>query len=112
MKLSELKRLITLYSNGRIHAEDPDVVIHITLPYITAAGLPTVKVKSATMGFDWDAGKFILTPDEDLTSSDRDFADQMKKMQERAGAAEQENRHLKSEIRRLNKKYGINLDKN
>lgn len=103
MKLSELKRLVDLYHRDEYH-EDPEVVIAIKLPYSTVGGLPTVKVKTMWMGFDWDQGKFIITPEEDLTPSDRDFAKQMKEMQERAGWAAYENRNLKAEIRQLKKK--------
>lgn len=103
MKLSELKRLVDLHSRPD-YPEDPTVVIKIKLPYATVGGLPTVTVKNMHMGFDWDHGKFIIYPEEDLTPSDRDFAKQMKDMQERAGWADYENRNLKAEIRRLKKK--------
>jgi len=103
MKLSELKRLVDLHHRDG-HYEDPEVVIKINLPYSTVGGLPTVKVKTMWMGFDWDHGKFIITPEEDLTPSDRDFAKQMKEMQDRAGWADYENRNLKAEIKQLKKK--------
>lgn len=75
MKFSELKRLVDLYY--RDDYEDPEVVVQIKMPYTTVGGMPTVKIKSAQMGFDWDSGKFIFTPEEDLTPSDRDFAKQI-----------------------------------
>jgi len=103
MKFSELKRLVDLYHRDRNY-EDPEVVVKIKLPYSTVGGQPTVKIKNAQMGFDWDHGKFIFQTDEDLTPSDRDFAKQMREMQERAGWADYENRNLKAEIRRLKKK--------
>ncbi len=87
--------------------KDAEVVIQIKLPYSTVGGSPVVKVKQVQLGFDWDAGKFIITPEEDLTPSDRDFAKQMTEMHERAGWADHENRNLKAEIRRLKKKYGV-----
>ena len=100
MKFSELKKLIDLhYQSGR--NDDSEVVVKIKLPYTTVGGMPAVPIKSAQMGFDWDKGKFILLPEEDLTPSDRDFAKQMKEMQERAGWADYENRNLKAEIKRL-----------
>ena len=106
MKFSELKRVIDLhYRDG--HYEDPEVVIQIKLPYTTVGAHPSVPLKSVWPGFDWDAGKFILVPEEQLTPSDRDFADQMKKMQERAGMADYENRGLKAEIRRLKKQLKV-----
>lgn len=103
MKLSELKQFVDrqLEFNGR---EDPEVVIGIKMPYTTVGALPTVKVKTVQMGFDWDSGKFMLYPEEDLTPSDRDFAKKMTEMQTRAGNADYENRNLKAEIRRLQKK--------
>jgi hypothetical protein len=106
MKFSELKRLVELYHRDGYH-EDPEVVVKIKLPYSTVGALPAVKVKSVQMGFDWEQGKFIITPEEDLTPSDRDFAKQMAEMQDRAGWADYENRNLKAEINRLKKKYGV-----
>lgn len=103
MKFSELKRLVDLYHRDG-HHEDPEVVVQIKLPYSTVGGSPFVKIKNAQMGFDWDSGKFIFQPEEDLTPSDRDFAKQMKDMQERARWADYENRNLKAEIRRLQNK--------
>lgn len=102
MKFSELKRLVELYHRDG-HHEDPEVVVQIKLPYSTVGGSPTVKIKNAYMGFDWDSGKFIFHTEEPLTPSDRDFAAQMKEMQERAGWADYENRNLQAEIKRLKK---------
>lgn len=104
MKLSELKRYIDRQMEVMHGHEDPEVVVQITLPYSTVGGSPFVKVKNVQMGFDWDAGKFFLYTEESLTPSDRDFAKQMKEMQDQASWADYENRNLKAEIRRLNKK--------
>lgn len=104
MKFSELKKYIDRQSEIMRDYEDPEVVIQIKLPYSTVGGSPFAKVKSVQMGFDWDSGKFFIDPEEELTPSDRDFAKQMKDMQERAGWADYENRNLKAEIRRLKKK--------
>lgn len=102
MKFSELKQIVDLhYRDG--HYEDPEVVVKIKLPYNTVGAMPTVKIKSAYMGFDWDSGKFIFYPEEEVTPSDRDFAKQMRDMQERAGWADYENRSLKAEVKRLTK---------
>lgn len=102
MKLSELHRIVNLYYRPD-YPEDPEVMIRVKLPYVTVGALPMVNVKSMNMGFDWEAGRFIIWPEEDLTPSDRDFAKQMKEMQDRAGWADYENRNLKAEIRRLKK---------
>ena len=103
MKFSELKKLVDLYYRDDSR-DDPRVVIQIKLPYNTVGGTPVVDVKNLQMGFDWDSGKLIIVPEEDITPSDRDFAKQMKEMQDRAGWADYENRNLKAEIRRLKKK--------
>ena len=101
MKLSELKKLVERYDS--LEREDSEVVVQIKLPYSTVGGTPFVKVKTVYPGFDWDQGKFFIIPEEDVTPSDRDFAKQMKEMQDRAGWADYENRNLKSEIKRLKK---------
>jgi hypothetical protein len=101
MKLSELYEMI-----GRMATygdQDAEVVIQIKLPYATVGAQPRVPVKNVQMGFDWDQGKFFIVPEEDLTPSDRDFAKQMKEMQDRAGWAAYENRNLKAEIKQLKK---------
>jgi hypothetical protein len=103
MKFSELHRIVNLYHRDR-HYEDPEVMILIKLPYNTVGSRPMVPVKNISMGFDWEAGKFIITPEEDITPSDRGFAKQMHDMQERAYKSDYENRNLKAEIRGLKKK--------
>ena len=106
MKLSELHKLVT-YRYDPNHSQDQEVVIKVKLPYSTVGGQPTVPVKSIHAGFDWDAGKFIIYPEEELTPSDRDFAEKMRKMQDDLGWAMSENRGLKAEIKKLKKQLGI-----
>ena len=104
MKLSELHRLVNAHHREeRMVREDPEVAIEIKLPYSTVGARPTAKIKHIGMGFDWDAGKFIITPEENLTPADRDFAEQMKKMQDDLGWTKNENRALKAEIKKLKK---------
>ena len=104
MKLSELHRLVNAHHREeRMVREDPEVAIEIKLPYSTVGARPTAKIKHIGMGFDWDAGKFIITPEENLTPADRDFAEQMRKMQDDLGWTKNENRALKAEIKRLKK---------
>jgi hypothetical protein len=106
MKLSELHQIVNLYHRDD-HYEDPQVVILIKLPYNTVGSRPMVPVKNITMGFDWESGRFIIMPEEDLTPSDRDFAKKMKEMQDRAGWSDYENRNLKAEIRKLKKQLEL-----
>jgi hypothetical protein len=103
MKLSELHRVVNLYHREG-HYEDPEVMIMIKLPYTTVGSRPMVSVRSTNMGFDWEKGKFIITPDEDLTPADRDFAEKMRDMQEKCSHALLENRRLKAEIKKLKSK--------
>lgn len=103
MKLSKLKAIIDRSVEHMREGDDEVVMIAVKLPYTTVGSIPMVPVKYANRGFDWEQGKFILTPEENLTPSDRDFAKQMREMQERAAMADYENRNLKAEIRRLNK---------
>ena len=103
MKLSELKRIVDLYYRPD-HPEDPTVVIQIKLPYNTVGPMPTILVENVMMGIDWDSGKFILRPTEELTPSDRNFAKKMQEMQTKVGDLTYENRRLKAEIRMLKKK--------
>jgi hypothetical protein len=89
------------------YARDSDeVVIAIKLPYTTVGPIPMVAVKNAMNGFDWESGKFIIGPVEELTPADRDFATQMKDLQEKLGWAEYEKQGLKTEIKRLKKQLG------
>ena len=103
MKLSELHRVVNLYHREG-HYEDPEVMIMIKLPYTTVGSRPMVSVRSTNMGFDWEKGKFIITPEEDLTPADRDFAEKMRDMQEKCSHALLENRRLKAEIKKLKSK--------
>jgi hypothetical protein len=104
MKATDLYRILERYRGCSLD-RDPEVVIKISLPFSTVGSQPVVGVSQAFEGIDWDSGKFILVPSESVTPSDRNFAEQMRKMQERAGQAESENRSLKAEIRRLKIKY-------
>jgi len=101
MKVSELKRILEHVS------DENEVMIAIKLPYSTVGAIPMVAVKSGQNGFDWENGKFILRAEEELSPANRDFAQQMRDMQEKLGWAEYEKRNLQAEIKKLNKKYGV-----
>jgi site-specific recombinase len=102
MKVFELKAILE-------HTKDEnEVMIAIKLPYATVGAIPMVSVKSATNGFDWENGKFIFRPEEELTPADRDFAKQMKEMQDKLGWAQYENSNLKAEVKRLQAKLNAN----
>jgi hypothetical protein len=98
MKVSELKAILE-------HEDDNlDVMILINLPYATVGSRPMVGIESVYGGFDWEAGRLMIKPTEGLTPSDRDFAKQMKDMQDKLGWSDYENRNLKAEIKKLRAK--------
>jgi hypothetical protein len=101
MKADQLKQMLQRLD------DDTDIMIAIKLPFSTVGAIPMVPVKHAWKGFDWESGKFIITPEEELTPADRDFASQMKKMQDELGWAKYENRNLKAEIKKLRKQNGV-----
>ena len=101
MKVAELKHIL------QYAKDDHEVMVSIKLPYTTIGARPMVKVKNAASGFDWEHGKFILRPEEELTPADRDFAAQMKKMQDDLGWTQYENRNLKAENKKLKSKLGV-----
>ena len=98
MKVSELKVILE-------HEDDNlDVMILINLPYATVGSRPMVGIESIHGGFDWEAGRLMIKPTEGLTPTDRDFAKQMKDMQDKLGWSDYENRNLKAEIKKLRAK--------
>lgn len=97
MKAGELKQKLEHVK------DDVEIMVAIKLPFTTVGAIPMVPVKYAFNGFDWEAGKFIITPEENLTPADRDFESQMKQMQKDLGWASYENRNLKAEIKKLRK---------
>jgi hypothetical protein len=83
MKLSELKRIIDLtLENGK---QDPEVMVVIKMPYATVGSHPMVKVKSVSNGFDWEAGKFMIWPEENLQQFDVDFSEKFKDLERTMG---------------------------
>jgi len=101
MKVSELKQRLEQANN------DDNITIAIQLPFATVGAISTVDVQLAFSGFDWDRGKFILAPEENLTPSDRDFETKMKELQDKVGWLQYENRGLKTQIKELKKQLGV-----
>lgn len=75
--------------------------LQLKKPHITVGAISTVPVKYAFTGFDWESGKFIITPEENLMLSDIDMTKRMTELQEKYGWLQYENRILKSEIKKL-----------
>lgn len=82
---------------------DADVKIVIKKPYQTVGAIPMVYVKSVQMGFDWEAGSFMIYPEEQLMQHDVDFEQKFLEVQKKNGVLHYENMGLKSEVKRLHK---------
>lgn len=100
MKLSKLLEMIEGFNSKIL---DLDVVVQIEMPFITIGPIPTAPVIGCNVGFDWNAGKFIIVPETPLMEKDVDFAEKFKALQDKAGWLEYENRNLKSQIKKLRK---------
>jgi hypothetical protein len=85
MKLSELHHIVNHYWNEtKPTHRDQEVMIAIELPYATVGARPMVAVKSASAGFDWEQGKFILYPESNLTPPSDELEQRFKKMEKQA----------------------------
>jgi hypothetical protein len=101
MKFSELVKIVNLHKNH--NNTDYDIRIVVKMPFDTIGGTPSVPVKSAYFGFDWDSGKFLIYPEENLMEYDVDFGEKFRELQKKNGDLQYENRGLKSEVKRLKK---------
>lgn len=107
MKLNDLIEKLLCIKSENPNSLDLEVVVKITLPYTTTGPTPTVQLNSLQVGFDWDNGKLLLSPSENITFSNRDFTNEMTEIQKRAGRIDLENRRLKTEILMLQKRVGL-----
>lgn len=75
MNLLELKKLVELFeqqtTRQRMNLEDVQVVID-SHKVGMIGGTPTTNIKSINLGFDWDKGKLIISPENILREIDRD----------------------------------------
>jgi len=101
MKIADLKVAL------QYAKDDEEVMIGISLPYSTVGARPMVAVKNAASGFDWESGRFIMNPVEEITPADRDFEKQFKDMEKKAGWLEYENRALKAQNKKLRATFGV-----
>ena len=66
MNLLQLKSAIDTALKIEKNAENINVVITTKVPYAYCGQRPCTNVASAGMGFDFEAGQFRITPEEDL----------------------------------------------
>lgn len=72
MNLLQLKNAIDTALKVEKNAENINVVITTKVPYITCGQRPCTDVACVGMGFDWEAGQFRITPQEDLMAVKHD----------------------------------------
>lgn len=75
MNLLELKKLVELFEQqaARQHMNLEDIQVVIASHKIgMLGGTPSTSVKSINLGFDWDKGKLIISPENILREIDRD----------------------------------------
>jgi hypothetical protein len=101
MKLTELKRLVDLAVNNNRYADQTEVVIVTKLPYSTVGGTPRTAVKSASLGFDWDNGNFMIWPIEPMTLSTKELEEKFEFIEKKSGDLFLENSGLKAELKRI-----------
>lgn len=107
MNLLELKstidEIVRRQENRHQDLEQLRVCIPIkTTP--TIGGTPVVDVKSIQAGFDWDNGKLMIYPIEDLSKTDHDYLAKIKKQASEIGWSVYEFDNLKRENKLLKKR--------
>lgn len=104
MNLFEFKQYINNIASGldQYDLEHTRVCIPIKTPS-AIGGTPVVEIVRVCKGFDWDKGKLMLYPDEDLSKTDHDYLEKIKKEAADIGWSVYEMGSLKREIKRLKK---------
>lgn len=85
MNLFELKQMVdhAYESASRGHRDPTQVTAYIrTYKTGTAGHVPVTGVKSVYMGFDWEAGSCLITPETELREIDRDEVAELRKKYE------------------------------
>lgn len=100
MNIFELKEKIDRIILTSNNASRMRVVIPIKTPG-SVGGTPCVDIKSAITGFDWDDGKLMLYPVEDLSKTDHDYLAKIRKQADEIGWSVYEFNNLKRENKRL-----------
>lgn len=97
---NKIDTIVSRYSDYEL--EQIRVCIPIKTPS-AIGGTPVVDIKSIHTGFDWDKGKLMLYPVEDLSKTDHDYLAKIRKEAEELGWSVYEMGNLKREIKRLKK---------
>lgn len=88
----------------RLSMVDDELTVKVVLSCPGSIGAqPTIDVKSAYGGFDWDAGKLLLYPTEKIALFELTQEDRIKELQSKMGWIEYEKSDLKKQIKDLRK---------
>ena len=111
MNLSELKQCVdhAILQCERTHRNPETVTVRIPSYKTGVAGhIPCTEVKSAVMGFDWEASSFLIRPIEELREINRDEMKALRDKYEelswthyKVSKVKQENKNLKAELAKL-----------
>lgn len=96
MQVKDLKKFLTI---PRLD-EELELVLKVKQSN-TVGPIPFVKIKNFSIGFDWDIGKILICPEEDICKSSFETAETISNLQEKLGWLEYENYNLKLEIKKL-----------
>ena len=84
------------------HLDPAEIQVCIKIDNVKAVGgTAKVDIKRAFQGSDWDSGRIILVPEEDLTLTDHDYLTKMRKEVEDMGWTAYEVGNLKRENKKL-----------
>ncbi len=109
MNLEELKQIIDRTYQHLSYRNPSEIQVRIPVMILGSVGhIPCVEVKSANLGFDWEAGSFLIHAEKSLREIDRDEAASLRKNYEELGWSKyridnikRENTKLKKEIKAL-----------
>ncbi len=111
MKLNELKEAVdhAVENCLRGHQNPESVTVYIpTYKVGTAGHIPCTGIRSARMGFDWEANSFLIQPAETLREIDRNEIDTIRKKYDELGWShykvskiKKENEQLKQQVQQL-----------
>lgn len=111
MTLIELKQAVdyAVESCERRHLSPDKITVYIPSYKTGSAGhIPCTAVKSANMGFDWEASSFLIRPSEELREISRDEVKDLRAKYEelswthyKVSKIKKENEDLKAQVTKL-----------
>ena len=114
MNLAELKQRVDFYFESANQYDDGAEKIKVMIPVFrvgSIGGQPCVDATNATLGFDWDNGRFFITAETTLREIDRDEIksllqkyDELSWKQYKISAIKRENENLKKKVQELQEK--------